>query len=84
MVTSGLPLVGWTKRLPLYTPGCRPAGLAATIKLLGFMLEAGPFPPPTTSQFEPAGVLVVPITVYVTGSPVLVTVTVCEGPAVPG
>ena len=77
-------MVEWTKILPLYTPGCRPDGLAATMKLLGTVLEAGPLAFPTTSQLEPAGEMVEAVTEYVTASPVLVTVTFCEGPTCPG
>ena len=54
------------------------------MKLLGVVLDAGPLGWPTTSQFEPLGVVVEPTTVYVTASPVLVTVMVCDGPCWPG
>lgn len=74
----------WTRRFPLYTPGPRPDGLTATIKLLGTVLDAPPLAAPTTNQFPLGGELVEAVIEYETDSPVLVTTMFCEGPGWPG
>src|ERR1051325_1484736 len=58
-------------------PAVRVCEIIPTKKLLGAALEADVVAPPTVSHDPPAGEMMLAVAVYVTASPVLLTMILC-------